>query len=452
MKVKSIQLKHIGHFTDIQIPFRLQDTAITIISGPQGSGKSLILKHLYQSLTWFSARYRDPRNAGVVISDQDILLNRLQAKVDIQVKIPAEVGQLPESSDKTSVLTAQCQWQLYKTLTGNGTGISKVETQQLEALTVLYQHAVKQDPLQGLPLIAYYPADRFIHEINLLSKNNPAVFQLSHAYDNAIIPFTTFSRFFEWLREVSDCENAQTAQLLQQWLDEQSQAPSSHSQTLWQTHAQLHAPGLKALRDALQTVLPEIEQLYIQYHPALQLMVRYQGKTMLYQQLPGSLKNWIALTGDIVRRLCLLNPLSLYPCLEGEGVLIIDAVDNGLDETHSMEILDRLHRAFPQLQIIVSCCRHEVIESAEQYQCFRIEQQQLHEVNFHQFSSEFQHLYQEIMQSAEERLNLNDPSSIESDRIHHILEQIQTLNPAEQEQLLMLIQSDDDTSSHEHLQ
>ena len=75
----------------------------------------------------------------------------------------------------------------------------------------LYQHAIKHDPMQGLPLIAYYPAERFVNEVNLLNKNNPLILQPGHAYEIAAIPFTTFTRFFEWLREISDIENAQSA-------------------------------------------------------------------------------------------------------------------------------------------------------------------------------------------------------------------------------------------------
>ncbi len=40
-------------------------------------------------------------------------------------------------------------------------------------------------------------------------------FSLAHAYEISAIPFTTFIRFFEWFREISDIENAQSAQLIQ---------------------------------------------------------------------------------------------------------------------------------------------------------------------------------------------------------------------------------------------
>ena len=321
MKIDAIQLKHTLHFTDLKLKFN--DQPITLIMGDQGTGKTTILKFTYQALTWFAARYKDLRAAGVVMLDQDIMLTRLQSKIDIRVHIPNDIGRLTESSEVPDQALCYCDWQLYKTLNSHGIGSSKAETQQLENVVELYQNAIKHDQLQGLPLIAYYPAERFVNEMNILSKNNPLIFQSAHAYEISAIPFTTFSRFFEWLREVSDIENAQIAQLFQQLLCNPSLQKSKEPdflQHLLHAQKQMHSPHLDALKKALTTVIPALEDLFIQYQPKLQLMVRYQGKSMLYQQLSNSVKNWIALVGDIVRRLCLLNPNSLYPCLEGIGI------------------------------------------------------------------------------------------------------------------------------------
>lgn len=49
-------------------------------------------------------------------------------------------------------------------------GISQVETQQLDQTVTLYHQVTRKDPLQGLPLLAYYPSERFVNDINLLNK------------------------------------------------------------------------------------------------------------------------------------------------------------------------------------------------------------------------------------------------------------------------------------------
>ena len=454
MKIDTLQLKHTLHFADLKLKFN--DQPITLIMGDQGTGKTTILKFTYQALTWFAARYKDLRAAGVVMLDQDIMLTRLQSKIDIRVQIPNDIGRLTESSEVPDQALCYCDWQLYKTLNSHGIGSSKAETQQLENVVELYQNAIKHDQLQGLPLIAYYPAERFVNEMNILSKNNPLIFQSAHAYEISAIPFTTFSRFFEWLREVSDIENAQIAQLFQQLLCNPSLQKNKEPdflQHLLHAQKQMHSPHLDALKQALTTVIPALEDLFIQYQPKLQLMVRYQGKSMLYQQLSNSVKNWIALVGDIVRRLCLLNPNSLYPCLEGDGILLIDAIDHQLDQNTAQVILPRLHQAFPRLQIIATGNRSELLEHAAEYQCLKIENKQIFDMQLQPLQDKFDRIY--------ENLVFND-EVMETDRLlEPVLDSVtpqslwqhiqQHLSPEQQNELLGLMNAQDDTSSQQSL-
>lgn len=450
MKIESVQLKHALHFADLKLKF--SDKPITLILGDQSSGKTGILKFTYQALTWFSARYKDCRAAGVVMLDQDIMFTRLQSKIDIRVRIPNDIGTLTEASEPQDKALSYCDWQLYKTLNSHGLGTSKAETQQLENLVELYQNAIKHDQLQGLPLIAYYPAERFVNEMNILSKNNPVIFQTSHAYEISTIPYTTFSRFFEWFREISDIENAQIAQLFQQLLSNpsiQKNKDNGFLQQLVNAQKQMNAPNLDALKQALSTVIPALENIYIQYQPKLQLMVSYQNKTMLYQQLSNSVKNWIALVGDIVRRLCLLNPNSLYPCLEGDGILLIDAIDHQLDQNTSQVILQRLHQAFPRLQIIATGNRSELLEHAADYQCLKLENKQIFEMQLQPLQDKFDTIYENLVFN--EEVIETDPlleHELESITPQSILQQIQQHLSAEQQtELLDLLNQQDDRSS-----
>lgn len=302
MHIQALQLKHTLHFSDIQLQFNYPQCPVTLILGNQGTGKTTLLRFSYQALTWFAARYRDSRAAGLVMQDQDIMQNWLQSKIDIRISFPEEIGSLPESSQSEPANLQSCSWQIYKTLNSQGLGFSQAETSQLESVLSLYQKARLHDPLLGLPLIAYYPAERFTNEVNLLSKNNPAILQSAHAYEIAAIPFTTFARFFEWFREISDIENAQSAKIMDQILSRALQQPEDiHGDELARqiekAQAHLHAPNLSALKQALSLILPEVSQIYLKYQPKLQLMVTYQQQTFSFQQLPNSIRNWIALGG-----------------------------------------------------------------------------------------------------------------------------------------------------------
>ncbi|EET82442.1 ATP-binding protein [Acinetobacter radioresistens] len=437
MKLKSVRLKHISHFTDLQL--ELDEQPLTLIIGDQASGKTSILKNIYQALTWFPARLKDLRTAGVFIQDQDIMHNRLQAKVDIQVSLPAEIGNLAESSNVQATSSSLCSWQLYKTLNAQGTGISKVETVQLEQMVMLYQQAIRQDPMLGLPLIAYYPSERFTNETNLLSKNIPTIFQAASAYDLVSVPFTTFIRFFEWLREVSDVENARTTQLFHELLKQYHASTIEFQHGISQLQTQLYAPCLSALKHSLQTVIPELTEIYLEYQPKLQLMVVYAGKTLMFQQLSSTLKTWIALVGDIVRRLCLLNPLSLYPCLEGEGILLIDNIDAHLDLQSSQYILEGLKEAFPRLQIIATASQSELLETNPLY-ALRLDNRQLYKKPESTTWTGFTTLYQDLegQETLSDSANTNEAAC---SALPQIVELIKQLSATEYEELLRLIKN-----------
>ncbi|WND06090.1 ATP-binding protein [Acinetobacter soli] len=444
MKLKSIRLKHIGPFQNLDVQFDYAQKPVTLILGEHSSGKTTLLKHLFQALSWFPARFKDARAAGIVMQDQDISFQKTQAKIQLDVQFPAEIGVITESSDVQQYDAHGCTWRLFKTLSASGTGISQVDTQQLEQLVSLYQHAIHQDPLQGLPLIAYYPADRFIHEVNLLSKNIPAVFQPVSAYETVTPPYTTFARFFEWLREVSDVENAQAAQLLQRVTqhDEDSNAPPLE-EVMFHAQAQLKTPHLQALKNSLQMVFPELTDLYLEYHPKLQLMVHYQGQLLPYQQLSNSLKVWIALVGDVVRRLCLLNPFSLYPCLEGEGILMIDHIDAQLDHQLSHEILKRLSRAFPAIQIIATGNRDELLEHASDYQSLKLIHFQIHTIEPSAPVHLYDQIYNRLFNQATESAPDESPCLLAgTEQLDGLVTQIQSLSPEQKQQLIQLLKPD----------
>lgn len=379
MKIQRIEFKHTGPFLNFSLDFQTQP-AVTLLYAAPGVGKTQFLKHIFHALTWLPARLKDIRTAGVAMLDQDISLQRIQSKIEIVVEFPQELGTLPISSNQQESSTQHCRWQLYKTLNAESIGISRAETLELEQLADLYRKVTKADPLQGLPFIAFYPSTRFINEINLLSKNAPTTFHPHSAYDIATVPFFTFSKFFEWLREVSDLENAQTAQLLQRLLN----APhpfeqiAEFKQQLLDAERHAHAPHLHSFQQAVYRLFPEISQIYLQYLPKLSIQVCYQQKMMRYQQLPNAIRTWIALIGDVVRRACLLNPKSPHPCQDVEGILLIDEVDLGLADEQAMHIIEQLHQLFPQLQFIFTTSRSQILELERDYQMLHLQPNAAH--------------------------------------------------------------------------
>lgn len=195
MKLESIQFKHIALFHDLKIQFQYDKQPITLILGEQATGKSMLLKHIYHALTWFPARLKDARTPGIVMPDQDISHSRLQSKIEVSIQIPPEFGQLPETTSTQQTETSLCSWKLFKTLNSSGVGISQVETQQLDQTITLYHQVTRKDPLQGLPLLAYYPSERFVNDINLLNKIYQVLLSLFLLMTLASFHLPPFARF-----------------------------------------------------------------------------------------------------------------------------------------------------------------------------------------------------------------------------------------------------------------
>ena len=475
MRLIAVQLQHINQFDHLAV--RLQSgqskLPISLFLANQNAGKSNLLKQIFHGLSWLPARYKDLRSSGAIMPDSDIQTDALQALIQITIEYPAEL--LPKADDsqvqqdnsqdkkpetlsepsiektaaKVPSTRPQCHWTIKKIRnTPSSIALSRADTNGLDALIPQYQKLMESDPYFTLPCLAYYPSERFVHEVNLNIKNTQSALTPIHqAYDQVSLSFTTFNKFFEWLREVHDLENAQSAQLLRQYLDPQTRlADQVQFDELFSQleHAYRLAPQrcLNSLRSAIHIVMPEIEDIFIEYQPKLRLMVKYQGKITPFLQLSQTEKTCCALVGDIVRRLCILNPNSLFPCLEGDGIVLIDDIDAHLDLTHRQQILQRLHRAFPRIQFIATATHSDMVEFQSDVECFELKYAQAHRLDLsaHQqrLAQVYQSLQAQILEAENEKNALTEtlPNENEGE-----IEESQSIEPLDFAQLMALIQN-----------
>ncbi len=489
MRLIAVQLQHINQFDHlaVRLQSRQSKLPISLFLANQNAGKSNLLKQIFHGLSWLPARYKDLRSAGAIMPDSDIQTDALQAQIQITIEYPAELLPKPDdsqvqqdnsqdkqseqplekpteqSSAKAPSTRPQCHWTIKKIRsTPSSIALSRADTNGLDALIPQYQKLMESDPYFSLPCLAYYPSERFVHEVNLNIKNTQSALTPIHqAYDQVSLSFTTFNKFFEWLREVHDLENAQSAQLLRQYLDPQTRlADQAQFDELFSQleHAYRLTPQrcLNSLRSAIHTVMPEIEDIFIEYQPKLRLMVKYQGQIMPFLQLSQTKKTCCALVGDIVRRLCTLNPNSLFPCLEGDGIVLIDDIDAHLDLTHRQQILQRLHRAFPRVQFIATATHSDMVEFQSDVECFELKYAQAHRLDLSAHQQRLAQVYQSLQaqnsnienennELAEKLPNENDVEVAESQSIEpldfaQLIALIHNLAPSMQQQLLQSLQ------------
>lgn len=120
------------------------------------------------------------------------------------------------------------------------------------------------------------------------------------------------------------------------------------------------------------------------------------------------------------------------PLSWGDGVLLIDQIDTQLDSTHCSEILNRLHQAFPRLQIIATGSREELLEHASTYQCLKLEHGKISHLDLNTTKQQLEHIYTLLQRSEPltpsieaQPLSLIDPTPAQ---IEVLFQQIQGLN------------------------
>ena len=447
MKLQRIDFKNISQFSQLSINFATtqKETPITLILGAQNSGKTSILKQIFNTLSWFTNRYKDGRSSGILITDVDILHNKPSAEVTVEIIHPVELGNVFADIQTTPRIDATCRWKVQKNRQNNSSlSISTSEVSELEQLVSRYQKQITLDPLFSTPCIAYYPVERFIYEVNIQGKNIASTLSPMHnAYDLTAVNFTTFNKFFEWFREIHDVENAQAAKLFKQYLDPEKRFQNqddldSTFNAIEQAFRLSSQRCISSLRSTLRTVMPEVQDIELEYIPKLNLLVKHKEHLTPFLQLPQATRIWVGLVGDLVRRLCLLNPESLYPCLEGEGIILIDSIDLLLDADHIQNILPRLQRAFPRLQFIVSGHNTELAQHVEYLNCLQISDQKIHHLNLQEFQKQLSQIYQDLNAPVSEQI---DPQTTEPlQPINHLMHELCQLSAQDQALILEQLQ------------
>lgn len=412
MRLVQLELTNIGPFRQVNVAFS-SDAQVTVLLGGHNSGKTMLLRHAFYALSWFAGRHKDLRTAGIPIQDQDMRDGALRSAMRAVIAYPHALGALQDEPETTAPPVGQCQFGMIKSRpTRYATAINRPDLADLERLVTLYQVRVQREPQFSTPCIAYYPRERLVHEVSLANKA-AQVASLHNAYELAPVHLTTFARFFEWYREVYDLENAQLADLARQYLNLSGIRDSAAQQQqdidqLITAYQLVPQRNLESVNRAIRSVFPQLLAIRLVQQPRLMLMVELleQGQpcTIPFLQLSQQTRSWIALVGDLVRRLCLLNPHSLDPLQDGEGVVMLDEIDNGMEADQRLEILSRLQQTFPRLQWIVTALHSDVVDQLPDAQCLLLQHGEVIGLDIAQHQAQWASLRHELTRD-EQRLD-----------------------------------------------
>jgi predicted ATP-binding protein involved in virulence len=322
MKLSSIKLKNFKVFEDKTIFF---DKNLTVLVGKNGAGKSSVLEAISITLSWFIARIQNSKSRGEYISKEHVRNGSKKGAF-----ISASFNE--EHIEEFSILIPSL-----------GNSSEKTNVTHLNGYCKQIRDKVEQSESKcSIPVFVNYGVRRAVVDIPLRIKKTHN-FELFSTYDNSLRSDSNFRTFFEWYRNQEEYEN---------------ELYRRHS--LWNPFEPDRE--LEAIRHSISKFMPDFKNLTIRRKPLLRMTIDKNGETFSINQLSDGEKIYIALVGDLCRRLVLANPTLDNPLL-GEGIVLIDEVDLHLHPEWQKNIAERLCATFPNIQFIITTHSPLVINS-----------------------------------------------------------------------------------------
>lgn len=420
MQIKTVSLKQLGPFTELEATFAPTDDVkgnVTVFIGNNGAGKTSILKALATSLSWFVARVRSEKGSGSPIPEGVILNGFPSAAIDITLldNHDFQAGQCTENN------TGIYQWLLAKTASGKKANyISSLN--DVTRLADVYRTALTFNEKTNLPLIAFYPVERVVLDIPLKIKEKHTFLQLD-GYDNSLSQGVDFRRFFEWFREREDSENENS---LPQAVIEALSIAVGNDPNIWKKLQSVMASSkdrqLTAVRTAISHFMPGFSNLRVRRKPRLHMSIDKGKQTLNVLQLSQGEKSLMALVGDIARRLAMMNPALENP-LEGDGVILIDEVDMHLHPSWQRNIIKRLTMTFPNCQFILTTHSPLVISDCKDVLVYSLDEGELNQQPS-QYGVDVNSVLLNVMDTNIRNAEINQ-------RLNDLLDMIQEIDSAE---------------------
>jgi len=273
-------------------------------------------------MSWFVAKMKSRDGRGKALSDYDITKGEDYCRLKIN--------------------TGSCEWTIFKQRSTVREMID--EKSDFAALRDYTDDAVKAYMQSGesdsLPIFAFYGVDRAVTSIPQKLHGKKSMTPLD-VFGEDIGDHVDFRYFFEWFRDREDIENAE-------YRNGGTFKPDRQ---------------LKAVRQAIHTILPEYGELKVHRGPQYFSMTK-DGREFRIERFSDGEKCYITLFGDIARKLAMANPAMEDP-LKGQGIIVIDEIDLHLHPSWQMKVLGQLKSTFPNCQFFISTHSPQVVSSVD---------------------------------------------------------------------------------------
>ncbi len=335
MKIKSIKLTNFRGYEAFEMDFHER---LNVIVAENGIGKTTILDAI--AIGFGAMVSRMPKITGKSFEDKDLRLeikngdihksSYMRIAIETHNNITWDRTQSRDKSAKTKANIPQ------------GKELKELYT-FIDTIIDQYNEAVKHF---DMPLVMYYGTSRAVLRQPLRKRSFQKSFSRFEALSGALNADADFHRLFQWFDAMEDLERREIKS---------------------RRDFDFVLPELRAVRDAITTMLPDFSNPHIQTRP-LRFMIdkNVDGEAISYRidQLSDGYKTVLAMVMDIAARMAEANPHMHNP-LESEAIVMIDEVDLHLHPRWQQHILIDLQRTFPNAQFIVTTHSPQVLTTVE---------------------------------------------------------------------------------------
>ena len=308
MKIESLSILDFRGIRDLTLTF---GDGLNVLLGVNGAGKSAVLDCAAKLLSRFIGRIRSASGTGHHFADSDINNH----------------ASFTRNNGAVSIRGKRVQWTVAKARRGHRAQAS-TNVAELKMFAAKLHDDLANEPSTSLPTAVHYPVNRAVLDVPLPTRKRTR-FDRMAAYDGALAGDGSFRSFFEW------------------FLDREDSKKHLHADC-----SERRDPQLQAVRTAVESVLPGLNDLRVERFPT-RMVVSKDGEELAVIQLSQGEKCLLAMVGDLARRVAMANPHMPNP-LEAEAVVLIDELALHLHPAWHRLVPTALTATFPNAQFIAS--------------------------------------------------------------------------------------------------
>ncbi len=320
-----LQRVRISNFRGLENVILSLDPQLTVLVGENGAGKTTALDALAILLSHYVARLTKSASSASRISEADMRIGASEARLGLSAEDESDGEPISWSIVKQGQRERLLR-PLSSELTGLGKFIRRIAARQTEG----------DDYLHGETAVIYYDQRRAILEIPQRKRaqigHSPAL-AFGEGLERGGIDFRKLTYWFQ---------ERETDELRRQKADK--------------TYID---PQLDAVRRAM-TGATGFRDPYYRIERPRGLTVRKRGIELHARQLSAGELAFMALAGDLARRLAILNRYADDP-LTGRAIVLIDEVELHLHPRWQRKMLPWLLETFPACQFIVTTHSPQVL-------------------------------------------------------------------------------------------